>query len=68
MPGASVGRKDNPELVNRAVDEIADDLAWTGASGAQGLIDQAAKKYRIPAAVLRKAVTPKMIRNLQRRG
>ena len=62
-----MGRKDNPELVNRAVDEIADDLAWTGASGAQGLIDQAAKKYGIPAA-LRKAVTPEMIRNLQRRG
>ena len=46
-----MGRKDNPELVNRAVEEIADDLAWTGASGAQGLIDQAAKKYGIPAAL-----------------
>jgi hypothetical protein len=57
-----VGRKDNSKLVNRAVDEIADDLAWTGAFGAQGPIDQAAKKYGIPA-VLRKAVTPEMIRS-----
>lgn len=56
----------DPALLDEILGELAPDLAWTGLHGGKDLIDQAARKYNIPAAALRAEITPERLRNWQR--
>lgn len=58
----------NKQALRRALDDISMAVAWTGVAGSDEVINRAARKYGVSPDAIRKAITPEVVRNWQRRG